>query len=111
MFNNGTRNELIQSVKHLGNIRQLTSSNTLRNGYFPELIILTNEPSTSKSSDPTLFVKGLDSEKEPPPKIPMNVIQVSIGNFVYTLLKFKNFSVTKIYVKQFVEGRSGQNCE
>ena len=76
MFNNGTKSDLIESVKHLPNIRQITSTNSLRNGYFPNLIILTNEPSTSNDTDPTLLVKGVESSTPPPPKVPQFVIQV-----------------------------------
>ena len=79
-FSNGTKNPFVETLRHIGNIRQITSTNTLRSGFYPvSFIMTTGEPNTSKSKDPLLLVKG-NSEKSPNvnyEKVGENVMQVT----------------------------------
>ena len=76
MFNNGTRNQMISSIHHINGVVQLTSTNSLRNGYSMDFIVKGNLPNTSKSTDPTLIVSATsDSEtSESKMKVPEGAV-------------------------------------
>ena len=76
-FQNGTRSELIQSLKKVANVRQITSTDTLKLGYNPDFIVQTHQAKTTNDKDPTLIVKANDGlSTQPNLKIPPAVIQV-----------------------------------